>query len=123
MAATPATHEMLLYERPSVTVVFGGVPPQWPRAAFRNMLTAGGFLVSAVRRRHGTASVQITAQRAGVLRLRNPWPTPPRLRGIPGHAMQIRDGVLHLNLSGGATVTLQAPRRTAGNGESSPCVF
>lgn len=73
MCMVVAVQEMLLHCKRGVHHVFRGVPRDWKTASFQNMLTEGGFLVSAKRRSGRTASVRVTAQRAGVFRLANPF--------------------------------------------------
>ncbi|MGI6495544.1 MAG: glycosyl hydrolase family 95 catalytic domain-containing protein [Kiritimatiellia bacterium] len=73
MGAVAAVQEMLAHERRGVIHVFRGAPGAWRDAAFRGMLLPGGFRISAEKRDGALRSVTVKADRAGRLRLANPW--------------------------------------------------
>lgn len=71
--AVVAIQDMLLHTRRGVHHAFAGAPTGWRDCAFNDMLTEGGFLVSAERAGGHTSRITIKAQRAWVFRLANPW--------------------------------------------------
>ncbi len=73
MACTAAIQEMLLHTVRGETVIFGGAPATWTDVSFNNMLTAGGFLVSAARRNGKLTVLTVKATRTGVFKFRCPW--------------------------------------------------
>lgn len=73
MACTTTIQEMLLHTVRGENVIFGGAPEKWKNASFTNMLTEGGFLVSAARRNGLATIVTVKATRNGVFRFRCPW--------------------------------------------------
>ena len=82
---------MLCHERNGVVRLFAGAPAEWKEVSFENILTDGGFLVSATRRGGRIAHFEVTATRDGVFRY-----TPT------GRAAD----VVSVKMSGGETRTL-----------------
>ena len=65
--------DILLQGWRDVVRVFPAVPEHWRDVAFRDLLTEGGFRVSAIRRESRTVWVKVTATVARTLSLRNPF--------------------------------------------------
>ncbi|MBI2441077.1 MAG: glycoside hydrolase N-terminal domain-containing protein [Lentisphaerae bacterium] len=72
-AAAQAVQEMLLQSWGGTVRVFPAVPAEWTDGRFDHLRAEGAYLVSAVRRHGRTIRVAVTAERNGVLRLRNPF--------------------------------------------------
>lgn len=72
-AAAQAVHEMLLQSWGGVVRVFPATPATWQDAAFFDLRTEGGLVVSGVRTRGRTVEVRIRATRDQTLRLRDPF--------------------------------------------------
>lgn len=85
--ALEAAEEMLLQSWGGVVRIFPAVSDRWAEASFTNLRAEGGFRVSARRAGGMTTSVDITAPRGGLLRLRDPlgpagrWNRPVRREG------------------------------------------
>lgn len=77
--ASQAVHEMLLQSwsatpgeiNSGVIRIFPATPKKWADASFINLRAEGGFVVSAVRKNHKTASFSITAGKSGKLRIKD----------------------------------------------------
>jgi alpha-L-fucosidase 2 len=72
-AAGQAVHEMLLQSWGGVIRVFPAVPAEWTDVSFRDLRAEGAFLVSAQRKQGKTIWVRILAEKAGIIRLKNPF--------------------------------------------------
>lgn len=72
MACTAAIQEMLLHTSRGINILFSGVPAEWEKVSFNNMLTAGGFLISAAIQKGKVGRVSVKATRAGTVKLRCP---------------------------------------------------
>lgn len=72
-AAAAGLQEMLLQSYSGVIRVFPAVPSGWKEASFATLRAEGAFLVSAERREGVTRSVEVLAEKGGVLRLENPF--------------------------------------------------
>ena len=73
-AASMAVTELLVQSVGDVVRLF----PAWPKdtaAAFRDLRTQGGFLISAARKDGKIGRVEVTATVGGSLRILSPWPT------------------------------------------------
>jgi len=58
--------------------VFPAVPDKWQSASFSNLRAEGGYKVSAKRENGNTVYVEITASKAGTVRIKNNFKTAPR---------------------------------------------
>ncbi|MBR3688840.1 MAG: hypothetical protein IKL85_07185 [Lentisphaeria bacterium] len=67
-ASVAAVLYMLCHERNGVIRLFFGAPSEWKDVSFENILTDGGFLVSATRRGGQIAGLTVTAMRNGTFR-------------------------------------------------------
>jgi hypothetical protein len=63
------------------------VVPDWSEVAFRDMLTRGGFAVSAAKDRNGVQAVLIKARRNIPCQVMNPWAS----QGIAGRSIAVTD--------------------------------
>lgn len=72
-AAAQAVHEMLLQGWGGVLRVFPAMPREWQNASFSRLRAEGAFIVSAERVNGSAVHVKVKAERAGLLRLRNPF--------------------------------------------------
>lgn len=112
-AAAAGLQDMLLQSPRGLLHLFPAVPAAWPDITFRTLRAEGAFLVSAERQHGMTVRAEVYAEVAGLLRLRDPFngarysatvrgPNGERLAAEP----DAREGILHLLLSAGATITL-----------------
>ena len=84
--ASQAVQEMLLQSwsnQPGtmhigIIRVFPAVPDKWQSASFSNLRAEGGYKVSAKRENGNTVYVEITASKAGTVRIKNNFKTAPR---------------------------------------------
>jgi alpha-L-fucosidase 2 len=72
-AAAAGLQEMLLQSYSGTIRVFPAVPADWKNASFRNLRAEGAFLVCAEREDGATQSVEVVAEKGGLLRLENPF--------------------------------------------------
>ncbi len=72
-AAAAGLQEMLLQSHSGTIRLFPAVPARWKDASFKTLRAEGAFLVSAQRRNGVTQSVQIVAEKGGLLRLETPF--------------------------------------------------
>jgi len=67
--------EMLIQSHTGVVQVFPAVPESWKDIAFTNLRTEGAFLVSAGKKNGQIQQVEITSEKGGTIRLKNPFGT------------------------------------------------
>jgi alpha-L-fucosidase 2 len=89
-AAAAGLQEMLLQSYSGTVRVFPAVPASWRNALFRNLRAEGAFVVSAEREDGATHSVEIIAEKGGLLRLENPFGPPGyRVTGADASAVVV----------------------------------
>jgi alpha-L-fucosidase 2 len=67
--ALSAVYEMLVQDRQGVVHILPGLPPEWKELSFHNILTEGGFLVSALISGGKIDQVVIEAQHEGTIQV------------------------------------------------------
>ncbi len=72
-ACASAIQEMLLQSHTGVIRVFPALPSKWECASFHDLRAMGAFLVSASYENHAVKSVEITAEKGGLMRFANPF--------------------------------------------------
>jgi len=72
-AAAAGLQEMLLQSYSGTVRLFPAVPAGWRNASFKNLRAEGAFVVSAERRDGTTHSVEMVAEKGGLLRIENPF--------------------------------------------------
>jgi alpha-L-fucosidase 2 len=89
-AAAAGLQEMLLQSYSGTVRVFPAVPASWKDASFRNLRAEGAFVVGAEREGGATQSVEILAEKGGLLRLENPFgPAGYRATGVEKTALTV----------------------------------
>ncbi len=73
MGAITAVQDMLMHSRRGIIHVFPGVPSTWKNVSFNEMPVEGGFIISAKMTEGKASSVAIHYQRAGTLKIKNPY--------------------------------------------------
>jgi len=110
MSALTALQEFCVQERRGVVHLFAGAPAAWADCSFARMAVAGGFRLSAERADGAVATVTVTAERTGTLRLANPWDGPAHAEGKGHRTRRLTGPVLELPLAAGDTLTLRPAR-------------
>ena len=72
-ACASAIQEMLLQSHTGVIRVFPALPSKWQCASFHDLRAMGAFLVSASYENRAVKSVEITAEKGGLMRFVNPF--------------------------------------------------
>lgn len=73
MAFASGVQEMLLQSHTGVIQIFPAIPADWKDVDFGGLRAMGAFLVDAVQRDGEVCKVKITAEKGGLLRLKNPF--------------------------------------------------
>ncbi len=97
--------EMLLQSQGGVIRIFPAVPASWRNIAFRGLRAEGAFVVSATLKDGKLATIQITSEKGGKLRLQNPF------RGtafvVQGARVSSASAVFEIDTAPGRTITFQ----------------
>ena len=64
-------HELLLQSKSGYVEIFPAVPQSWADVSFTNLLTEGGFVISASKQNGRLKSIQVKANHTGILQLRS----------------------------------------------------
>ena len=107
MALVMTVNEMLMQSHRGAIRVFPAVPDGFV-AGFEDLLARGGFLVSAQRTGEGTRWLTITAERAGMARVENPWPGESVQLSLDGEILRMVEGdrVIEVTMREGQRLTL-----------------
>lgn len=73
MAFASGVQEMLLQSHTGVIQIFPAIPSDWKDVDFGGLRAMGAFLVDAYQRNGEVCRVKITAEKGGLLRMRNPF--------------------------------------------------
>jgi alpha-L-fucosidase 2 len=65
--------EMLIQSHSGTIQIFPAIPQAWKDLNFKTLRTQGAFLVSAIQKNGEVASIEITAEKGGSCRLKNPF--------------------------------------------------
>ena len=104
-AAAAGLQEMLLQSYSGTVRVFPAIPTDWDDASFTTLRAEGAFLVSATRKDGLVRSVEVTAEKGGLLRLENPFgPAPFDVTGARPNDVTKKAGDLLVTMSPGQTV-------------------
>ncbi len=108
LSAAASLQELYIQYRNGHTAIFPAVPGAWEDASFIDFRTAGGFLISALRRGGKTRLVQIKATADGKCTLQTDLDLSS---GIPVEARIIdrQQGLIELTMKKGDTVILSEP--------------
>lgn len=96
MAFASGVQEMLLQSHTGVIHIFPAIPSDWNNIDFGGLRAMGAFLVGAYQRNGEVFHVEITAEKGGLLRLKNPFKG--EYRFIDGDKSRIteKDGILEI---------------------------
>ena len=104
-AAAAGLQEMLLQSYSGTIRVFPAIPADWKDASFETLRAEGAFLISASREGGLVRSVEVTAEKGGVLRLENPFGTASlQITGARRNDVTKQDGDFVVTMSRGQTV-------------------
>lgn len=65
--------EMLIQSHSGIVHVFPAIPKSWSALSFNTLRAEGAFLVSAKKENSKIITINITAEKGGVLKLKNPF--------------------------------------------------
>ena len=74
-AFAAGVQEMLIQSHTGIIHIFPAIPKSWKDVAFQTLRTEGAFLVSAKQRAGKVTRVEITSEKGGVCKLKNPFGT------------------------------------------------
>ena len=72
-AFASAIQEMLIQSHTGIVHVFPAVPSSWDTLSFDKLRAQGAFLVSAKKENGAVTAIEITAEKGGLLKLKNPF--------------------------------------------------
>ena len=72
-AFAAGVQEMLIQSHTGIIHIFPAIPGDWKDAAFSTLRTAGAFLVSAEQKGGQVVKVEITSEKGGTCKLKNPF--------------------------------------------------
>ncbi len=105
LSAAASLQELYIQYRDGRTVVFPAVPDAWKEASFIDFRTAGGFLISALRREGKTKFVQVKATADGKCTIQTDLALPEELLAGAGIADR-EQGIIELTMKKGDVVVL-----------------
>lgn len=97
-------HEMLIQSHTGIVHLFPAIPESWRDVSFEKLRTVGAFLVSAQRKNGQTVSVQITSEKGGTVKMKNPFASENVKAG--NNPLKLENGVLILEMKAGEKITL-----------------
>lgn len=89
-AFAQGVHELLLQQQGDVLEIFPALPESWKNVRFDHLRAEGAFLVSAAVENGKPASVSVTAEKGGLLRIRLPFT--PEGQSSPLLELRMRPG-------------------------------
>jgi alpha-L-fucosidase 2 len=96
--------EMLLQSHTGVVHIFPAIPKNWENVRFDKLRTEGAFLISVKKEKGLISSIQIVAEKGGVLKLKNPFGNTPFECSTP---YTLTDGVIVIKTKIGQVVKLK----------------
>ena len=76
-AFAAAIQEMLIQSHTGIIHIFPAIPPQWRDVSFSTLRATGAFLVSAQQKEGKMERVEITSEKGGTCKLKNPFGSNP----------------------------------------------
>ena len=76
-AFAAGVQEMLLQSHTGIVQIFPAIPESWKDVAFQTLRAEGAFLVSARQKEGKVEKVEITSEKGGTCKLKNPFGTSP----------------------------------------------
>ena len=95
---------MLLQSHTGIVQLFPAIPEGWKNVEFNNLRTEGAFLVSS-KKENGRLTVEILAEKGGVIRIANPFGAYPF--DAQGTNYIIEDNVISIEMKAGEKVLLK----------------
>jgi len=102
--------EMLVQSYQGYVQIFPAVPQGWKNISFEKLRTEGAFIVSAKKENGQIKTVTISAEKDGVLLLKNPFNGSDKYMSILQSAVQknsTEEGMLRFDCKKGAKITLR----------------
>jgi len=106
-AAAAGLQEMLIQSYSGTIRLFPAIPATWKDASFKTLRAEGAFLVSAERKGGSTQSVELVAEKGGLLRIENPFGDADyRADGVDAGDIRTDGGDLVVRMSPGQRLVL-----------------
>ncbi len=96
MAFASGVQEMLLQSHTGVILIFPAIPTDWHDVDFGGLRAMGAFLVDAYQRNGEVSLVEITAEKGGLLRFKNPFKSEYKFVGGDKSRIKEKDGILEI---------------------------
>ena len=96
MAFASGVQEMLLQSHTGVIQIFPAVPTDWSDIDFEGLRAMGAFLVGVHQRNGEVFHVEVTAEKGGLLRLKNPFKGEYKFVNGDKSLITEKDGVLEI---------------------------
>jgi hypothetical protein len=109
-AFASGVQEMLVQSYQGYVQIFPAVPTSWKNISFDNLRTEGAFIVSAKKENGQIKTVTISAEKDGILLLKNPFNASNNFTTTLQGAIQknsTEEGLLRFDCKKGATVTVR----------------
>ena len=109
-AFASGVQEMLVQSYQGYVQIFPAVPQGWKNISFEKLRTEGAFIVSAKKENGQIKTVSISAEKDGVLLLKNPFNGSDKYMSILQSAVQknsTEEGMLRFDCKKGAKITLR----------------
>ncbi|MFV0506755.1 MAG: glycosyl hydrolase family 95 catalytic domain-containing protein [Bacteroidales bacterium] len=106
MAFASGVQEMLMQSHASAIKIFPAVPKSWENIDFGGLRAMGAFIVDAHKENGKVISVDITAEKGGLLRLENPFDTGYELQNGDKSRIAEKDGIIEIETKVGETLHL-----------------
>jgi alpha-L-fucosidase 2 len=98
-------NDMLIQSHTDVVRLFPAIPENWKNIEFNNLRTEGAFLVSSKMENGNITWVEITSEKGGILKLKNPFQM--RNFSVEGAVHSIEGPVIVIDTNPGETIILQ----------------
>jgi len=96
--------EMLIQSHTGITQIFPAMPKNWKDVSFNNLRTVGAFLVSAKMKNGNVTDVNISSEKGGEFKMKNPFPSNKYLSN--GNVME-NGNILSIKLEKGESINLK----------------
>ena len=106
-AFASGVQEMLIQSHTGIIRIFPAIPASWKDASFDKLRTYGAYLVSAAMKNGAVATVTVTANQDGVMKLANPFKGADSFN-FSGENQKIKtnDNILEVTMKKGDTIQL-----------------
>ena len=99
-------HEMLIQSYNGYIEIFPAVPDEWENVSFKTLRAEGAFLVSAKKENSVVTEVKVTAEEAGIMKIKLPFKTWISV-GINRTEVDVENNIATMKLKKGQTIILK----------------